>query len=69
MSSVSYKNNVIYKSNENTPTHTHTHTHIYIYIYMCVCVCVCVCVCLGRSHLFKQDSSNNKDKFCLYNFF
>ena len=31
---------------------------IYIYIYVCVCVCVCVCVWL-----------NDKDSFCLYNFF
>ena len=34
---------------------------------MCVCVCVYVCVGSGRS--FKHVSSNNKDKFCLYNLF
>ena len=40
---------------------------IYIYIYVCVCVCVCVWFDSCRS--FKNVSSNNKDKFCLYNLF
>ena len=48
---------------KHTHIHTHTHTHTYIYIY------IWTCVWLGSSRSFKYVSLNNKEKFCLHNFF